>query len=90
MTTALMMCARAMGMTSMHITPIHGVVVGAVAKPMMGRVHPRMRGSADGFSLEGPGFMRVGYGKGTPMGHLLMGHLLHGSSWWGRVYGVLV
>ncbi|MBO8186369.1 hypothetical protein [Streptomyces spirodelae] len=52
--TALMMRGRALGMTSMHITLIHGVVVGAVAKPMTGRVRPRMRGSADGFSLEGP------------------------------------
>jgi hypothetical protein len=52
-------------------------VVGAVAMPMMGAVHPRMSGSGDGFRLGAPGFMGIGYGKGTPMG-LLVGHLIYG------------
>lgn len=56
---------------------VHGLVVGVLAMPMMGAVHPRMRGSGDGFRLGAPGFMGIGYGKGTPMG-LLMGHLIYG------------
>jgi hypothetical protein len=56
---------------------IHGVVVGAMAMPMMGAVHPRMRGDGAGFRLDAPGFMGMGYGKGTPMG-LLLGHVIYG------------
>ncbi len=56
---------------------IHGVVVGALAMPMMATVHPRMRGSGDGFRLDAPGFMGINYGKGTPMG-LLAGHVIYG------------
>ncbi|MEU3199388.1 hypothetical protein [Streptomyces sp. NPDC006996] len=56
---------------------IHGLVVGAMAMPMMAAVHPRMRGTGDGFRLDTPGFMGVRYGKGTPMG-LLVGHAIYG------------
>ncbi|UQA91287.1 hypothetical protein [Streptomyces halobius] len=56
---------------------IHGLLVGVIALPMMGAFHPRMRGSGDGFRLDLPGIMGIGYGKGTPMG-LLMGHLIYG------------
>lgn len=55
----------------------HGAVVGIIAMPMMGGIHPRMRAAAEGFQMESPGPFGINYGKGTPMG-LLMGHALYG------------
>ncbi|NUQ95094.1 MAG: hypothetical protein HOY79_00565 [Streptomyces sp.] len=74
--------------TGLLVGLVHGLVVGMMAMPMMGAIHPRMQGAGDGFTLDAPGFMGVGYGKGTPMG-LLAGHLMYGLVV-ALVYGTLV
>ncbi len=67
---------------------IHGAVVGLMAMPVMGGIHPRMQPAADGFQMDSPGVFGVNYGKGTPVG-LLMGHALYGVVV-ALVYGALV
>ena len=63
--------------TGLSIGAFHGLVVGMMAMPMMGAIHPRMQPAAEGFHLDSPGFMGVAYGKGTPVG-LVMGHAVYG------------
>lgn len=74
--------------TGLLIGAIHGVVVGAMAMPMMGAIHPRMQAAGQGFHLASPGFMGVQYGKGTPAG-LVMGHAIYGLVG-ALVYGALI
>ena len=74
--------------TGLLIGAIHGIVVGAMAMPMMGVIHPRMQAAGQGFHLDSPGFMGVQYGKGTPAG-LLMGHAIYGLVV-ALVYGALI
>jgi len=63
--------------TGLIVGVVHGAVVGIMAMPMMGAIHPRMKPAAEGFQLDPPGIMGVNYGKGTPLG-LLMGHAVYG------------
>ncbi|MGK5450812.1 DUF6789 family protein [Streptomyces radiopugnans] len=56
---------------------VHGLVVGALAMPMMSAIHPRMRAGHGGFTLPAPGIMGTGYGRGTPAG-ILLAHLVYG------------
>jgi hypothetical protein len=65
----------------------HGLVVGALAMPMMAAIHPRMRSDARGFALAAPGAFAVRYGAGTPLG-LLVGHAAYGIVV-AAVYGAL-
>jgi hypothetical protein len=68
----------ASALTGVLVGLVHGLVVGAMAMPMMKAIHPRMKTTGQGgFQLAAPGFMGLGYGKGTPMG-LLVGHVLYG------------
>ena len=68
----------------------HGVVVGAMAMPMMPAMHPRMGAvpapvgaggaaarDADEVHLSAPGFFGVQWGAMTPVG-LLLGHVVYG------------
>ncbi|UQA91104.1 hypothetical protein [Streptomyces halobius] len=64
-------------LTGVLVGLAHGLMVGMMAMPMMAAAHPRMQGGSGGFTLAAPGFMGVGYGKGTPIG-LLVGHMLFG------------
>jgi hypothetical protein len=64
-------------LTGLVIGFVHGLVVGALAMPMMGAVHPRMRAGREGFALPAPGIMGTGYGRGTPAG-ILIAHLVYG------------
>jgi uncharacterized membrane protein YagU involved in acid resistance len=63
--------------TGLTVGIVHGAVVGIMAMPMMGAIHPRMQPVAEGFRLDTPGIMGMNYGKGTPLG-LLMGHAVYG------------
>ncbi|MDQ3217984.1 MAG: hypothetical protein M3Q18_09095 [Actinomycetota bacterium] len=63
--------------TGLIVGVVHGAVVGIMAMPMMGAIHPRMMPAAEGFQLDPPGIMGVNYGRGTPLG-LLMGHAVYG------------
>lgn len=63
--------------TGLIVGVVHGAVVGIMAMPMMGVIHPRMQPVAGGFQLDPPGIMGVNYGRGTPLG-LLMGHAVYG------------
>jgi hypothetical protein len=63
--------------TGLIVGVVHGAVVGIMARPMMGAIHPRMMPAAEGFQLDPPGIMGVNYGRGTPLG-LLMGHAVYG------------
>jgi hypothetical protein len=62
----------------------HGVVVGAVALPMLAKFHPRIRhqvapvsDGGDGLWISSPGFFGVRWGAMTPMG-VVVGHALFG------------
>ena len=72
--TVTMTAGMAMGASS---SARSRAVVGIMAMPMMGAIHPRMQPVAEGFRLDTPGIMGVNYGKGTPLG-LLMGHAVYG------------
>ena len=66
---------------------VHGIIVGAMAMPVMGWIHPRMRdtNADDGASagrdgrvaLTSPGFFGVRWGSMTPRG-MIVGHVIFG------------
>lgn len=64
--------------TGLLIGMVHALALGLVGLPMMGAIHPRMRGGGGELVLARPGFFGVGFGAGTPVG-LLMGHAVFGA-----------
>lgn len=72
--------------TGLIVGAVHGIVVGAMAMPMMPAMHPRMSESNadEAFNTDGgkvtlskPGFFGANWGAMTPVG-LLVGHLVYG------------
>ncbi len=76
----------AAAVTGIAVGAVHGLVVGAIALPMLPMMHPRMNGAVDGSPadtssgvvvLSAPGFFGARWGGMTPVG-LVTGHVIYG------------
>lgn len=84
-------------LTGGAIGAVHGLVVGAMAMPMMPAMHPRMSASPEGppadtstgtVVLSAPGFFGSNWGSMTPVG-FIAGHVVYGLIA-ALIYGALV
>lgn len=84
-------------LTGVAIGAVHGLVVGAMAMPMMPAMHPRMSASSEGppadtssgiVSLSAPGFFASNWGSMTGVG-IVAGHVVYGLIA-ALLYGALV